>query len=179
MMKKFSSVALISISVFTLISCREKTISIPIHATSPEIIFTIPATPIAGTVATPEVSVPNILDSVIAASGIPMDNIQSVVLNSADMVIDTPATANFDPFDALSIWFRTTATDSVQVFNVTNIPHTQLTSLTSQGNGTDFFSLVKSPQLMVRSRVTTSSPIPQTMTIKMKIHFTVTAQKTI
>ena len=101
-MKKIISIALLIIVSLAVFSCRKRTITLPINGTSPEITFTVPTVPIPGDFAMQEVSLPNMLDSVVTSSGIPMDNFQSITLNSADMVIDTPATANFDPFDEMS-----------------------------------------------------------------------------
>ncbi len=150
-------------------ACEEIDPTLTINYSPQNIAITIPAVPVAGTVAPKSPRIRLNLDSVLKANGAEGFEITSAKMQAYFWTITRPQGGNFDAFDSVKIYLQTLDSARTLVAGMINIPN-GLTELNLSPKDIELASIIRQDFYYI-NEVTTSGPLTDTTGIDMDMTF--------
>ena len=165
------------LSLVVTSSCKKKKVTVNMSANFTDIDFDIPPCP-AGTYIWANIVMPNDLDSVLNANGATFDDVKSVSLQSASLVIRniTPGAYTFDYLDQVGVHMLSASSADVIVAESNPVPHVGAVEAALTSKGVALANYAKESGWAVFASGTTNQPIADTLKMRLKLYFDVAAE---
>jgi hypothetical protein len=171
---KFKNLIVVLSSALMFGSCDPADLTITFNLPTSDIHFTVPATPVAGSITIPTKAVVFNLDSVLNANGVNKDQIQSILLKSFIIDIDQAnPDANFDNFDWISKSMSTPNISKVLIAEKNPIPHDKIRSISLDVKGVEMANMFKEGNITLYVGASSNSAITSDIPMTAKMVFTV------